>query len=567
MAAGENRTATASKTTEVDPDGEPITITGEGFDPNKGIYVTLCVDEGVGHLSSPCLGGVDMSGEAGTSAWISSNPPSYGEGLATPYGPNGSFSVTLQIAAADQFVDCRDPVAAPDGCVIYMRADHTRTSDRSQDFRIPVSFSGESDDDSESDDSAGGSGTKDESNNTAGGKDDQSKDDDLAKTGVAIIGVGILAIVLIAGGAIVVVLGTRGGKGRKLTAMSAGGVVLGALLVGPAAGPVDAASLEIESGTLTWGVKESLRTHVLSPATGGEVKATGDATVLDDGRFEFRANVDGSVYDSLESARSFAFGGSVRLSGHDLGDGPLLDITIADPRLVIDSAGATLIADVTGNESAGDGSRDSAEITPGPVVRYDDVPLVDVDVTGDDLMPGQDGTLHVNEAATTLTDDGAEALAGYYEPGTALDPVSFTVQLSAVQADGAPNETSGVAPTLVVSLPGGDVEQGSDVVVSGSGYVPGRAVFVAVTPEGEAAGANPSPFAHSKRVVASADGTFTTTLEDVRPVFTNEDANVDCSVSQCHVASFGSPLQIDNRAAEQSADRSQDVFVPVTFTP
>lgn len=562
-AAGENRTATASKTTGIDPDGEPVTITGEGFDPNKGIYIALCVDNGSGQLSSPCLGGVDMSGENGSSAWISSNPPSYGEGLATPYGPNGSFSVTLQVAAADEFVDCRDAAAAPDGCVIYMRTDHTRTSDRSQDFRIPVSFASESGsgggDDRTSDDN------DDNNDDTTGGSGGQNNDDGLARTGVAVIGVGVVAAVLIAGGTVTVLVSTRRGSGRKLTAMSAAGVISAALLVGPSTGPAEAAPLDITSGTLTWGVKESLRTHVLSPVAGGEVTTAGDATVLDAGTIEFEAAVDHGAYDPDALTGTLAFGGSVRLAAHDQGGGPLLDLTIADPRLVIDDGDATLIADITGNGN--DSRGDDVAAAPERAVQYDDVALIDIDVSDESISPGRDGVVHVDGAATTLTEDGAEALAGYYEAGTALDPVSFTIQLAGVLAHGVASPTSSEAPALAVSVPGGDLQRGSDVVVSGSGYLPGRAVFVAVTPDGDAVGRNPSPFAHSKRVVVGADGTFTTTLEDVRPVFTNEDTSVDCSETRCHVASFSSPLRIDNQASARSADRSQDVFVPVTFSP
>jgi hypothetical protein len=97
----------------------------------------VCVDNGPGALPSPCLGGVQQTGESSSSVWVSSNPPSYGEGLATPYGPGGSFTVTLQVKAKDAQTDC---LTTPRGCAVVTRADHTRTSDRTQDARVPVSF-------------------------------------------------------------------------------------------------------------------------------------------------------------------------------------------------------------------------------------------------------------------------------------------------------------------------------------------------------------------------------------------------------------------------------------------
>ncbi|WP_460393470.1 hypothetical protein [Actinophytocola sediminis] len=128
---------TVSKNTGLNPSGDTITVTGSGFDVHKGIYVAVCVDNGPGQVPTPCLGGVDTGGAGGGSAWISSNPPSYGAGLATPYGQGGSFSVTLSVVAVDPVTgtDCR-AVA----CAAVTRADHTRTADRGQDTRVALSF-------------------------------------------------------------------------------------------------------------------------------------------------------------------------------------------------------------------------------------------------------------------------------------------------------------------------------------------------------------------------------------------------------------------------------------------
>ena len=82
----EGQTVTVSKVDGLDPDGETITVHGEGFDLTKGIYVVVCINTGAGQQPTPCLGGADMEGGGGSSAWISSNPPSYGEGLAVPRG-------------------------------------------------------------------------------------------------------------------------------------------------------------------------------------------------------------------------------------------------------------------------------------------------------------------------------------------------------------------------------------------------------------------------------------------------------------------------------------------------
>src|SRR5690625_2659929 len=192
---------TVTPSSGLDPDGQRVTVTGSGFDTSKGIYVGLCVDNGPGQAPSPCLGGVDMEGAGGASAWISSNPPAYGEGVATPFtetGGRGSFSVTLDVAARDAFTDCLDPQVAPNGCVIGTRADHTRTADRSADVRIPVSFAtgGSADD---ADDAGAGAAAGDTDADAAS---DRATGDNLASTGAAVGGAVLLAALPVAGGVV-----------------------------------------------------------------------------------------------------------------------------------------------------------------------------------------------------------------------------------------------------------------------------------------------------------------------------------------------------------------------------
>ncbi|MFL1430081.1 MULTISPECIES: LPXTG cell wall anchor domain-containing protein [unclassified Nocardiopsis] len=133
---------TVSKTDGLDPDGETVTVTGTGYDTSKGIYVALCdtANASATQAPSPCIGGVDMDGSGGASAWISSNPPPYGEGLAVAYsgsGTDGGFSVQITVKADDGSTDCN---AAAVKCAIVTRNDHTRSSDRSQDVFVPVTF-------------------------------------------------------------------------------------------------------------------------------------------------------------------------------------------------------------------------------------------------------------------------------------------------------------------------------------------------------------------------------------------------------------------------------------------
>jgi hypothetical protein len=125
----------ASPTANLSADGTTVTVTGSGYDEEKGIYVALCVDNGPGRKPTPCIGGVDTSGSSGSSIWITNKTPGYAEGLTKKFGKNGSFNVRLSVKASDGNADCR--VTA---CVIATRADHRYPQDTSQLARVPVTF-------------------------------------------------------------------------------------------------------------------------------------------------------------------------------------------------------------------------------------------------------------------------------------------------------------------------------------------------------------------------------------------------------------------------------------------
>lgn len=124
-----------SKTEDLDPVKHRIVVRGFKFDPRVGVYVGLCLGPAEGAKPTPCGGGVDLQGESGSSAWISSNPPPYARNLVTPFTKKGRFSVGITISSKIGDIDCRLVQ-----CAIAVRADHTRSGDRSHDLIIPVNF-------------------------------------------------------------------------------------------------------------------------------------------------------------------------------------------------------------------------------------------------------------------------------------------------------------------------------------------------------------------------------------------------------------------------------------------
>ncbi|MCX5561730.1 hypothetical protein [Streptomyces sp. NBC_00038] len=214
MAAGTSATGpegqklSVSKATGLAEAGETVTVSGSGYNTEKGIYVAFCVDNGAGKTPTPCVGGVDMTGDSGASVWVSSNPPSYGEGLAKPYtgsAHKGSFSVQIKVRAKDANTDCTKSGVT---CSVITRNDHTRGGDQSQTVRIPVTFGGAASSDSDGTASAepsstatAGSGST--TSGTAGtGSSTNSSDGSMASTGADLaVPLGLTAAGLVAVGA------------------------------------------------------------------------------------------------------------------------------------------------------------------------------------------------------------------------------------------------------------------------------------------------------------------------------------------------------------------------------
>ncbi|CAL9429496.1 hypothetical protein SUDANB121_02037 [Nocardiopsis dassonvillei] len=206
---------------------------------------------------------------------------------------------------------------------------------------------------------------------------------------------------------------------RTLTSASATAALAAALLAASAStAHADPAS----GGSAVWGVKQSFRTYVSGPIAHGGYTASGGATRLGNGLIDFPTSggdVDGTFFISGE----VEFSGTVVFTGHDHGQGPALEIRISDPRVEFDGSTATVYADVTSREFHGA----NPALPPGDLIAYGEVPVteltgVNVDVTGTEL--------DFTSAAGTLHPDAVEPFAGFYSAGTAMDPVSFTTDVS-----------------------------------------------------------------------------------------------------------------------------------------
>ncbi|MEV6693635.1 HtaA domain-containing protein [Micromonospora sp. NPDC051196] len=322
--------------------------------------------------------------------------------------------------------------------------------------------------------------------------------------------------------------------------------VLGAAASLAAVAPATAAPADVTGGSLDWGFKSSFRAYVSTGNGNPPIAVTDGATRNTDGTFKFP--VTGGTYDGATGATTVNYGGTVVFSypAH------FFTITLANPTVVLDGAGGSLLADVDLQASGGG-------FEP---VRIEQAAIATLGTTT--AGPTVSGsTVSWSNLTTTLTETGATAFSGFFTAGTVLDPASFTVTTGSGGGPAAPSVT--VNPSAALD------PEGATVTVTGTGFDPdangGVGFYLAFGPKGENYWTNSRPYKPVKwvhknasssaaQVRLPADGSFTTTL-DLVPTYTDGNGNsVDCTAIQCYVMTF---------AAHASNDRSQDTFTPITF--
>lgn len=179
----------------------------------------------------------------------------------------------------------------------------------------------------------------------------------------------------------------------------------------------------VSGASIQWGVKESFRSYVTGPIARGSVAGGWGA--------------GSGAYNPTDDRGRVGFGGSVSYTGH----GGQLDLTLSDPRVQVTGASsATLYLTVR-----------SKGFNGAPDVNASGVAFATLSLPAPTESASRIGW---SGASATMTAAGAEAFAGFYSAGTALDPVSFSFPLGAqVPCDGG---TSGsLAATGAGASPAG----------------------------------------------------------------------------------------------------------------
>ncbi len=219
----------------------------------------------------------------------------------------------------------------------------------------------------------------------------------------------------------------------SLTGLMLALIAIGAVL---SATNARAATANVVAGSLTWGVKSSFVTYIEGPIAGGEVTLSDGLIANENGTFTF-PNAAGTA-DSATGAMDLGFDGAIQFTGHDLGNGPLLDATLSNVRVVVTGTSAVLIADVVSK------SLESAE-----AVEYPDLEVATLNFAG--VVPSfANGALTFANVPASLTEDGVPAFADFYPAGTALDAVTITMTLAAPSPTATattPTATTTTSPT------------------------------------------------------------------------------------------------------------------------
>jgi hypothetical protein len=176
-----------------------------------------------------------------------------------------------------------------------------------------------------------------------------------------------------------------------------------------------AATIPIKGGEVGWGIKESFRSYIEGPIAKGKIELSGGAVRAADGTFVFP--VGAGTYDTTTHTTEVVASGTVHFTGHE----GALDVTFSDPRVVVGAESSAVFADVS-----------SKAFSPGEPEAFPDVEFASLDPSGVAPVFGAE-SVALSAIPAVLTEAGSKAFAGFYKPGTALDPLSLVASFEATK--------------------------------------------------------------------------------------------------------------------------------------
>lgn len=167
---------------------------------------------------------------------------------------------------------------------------------------------------------------------------------------------------------------------------------------------------QVESFEMDWGFKESFRAYLSGTLARGEWTTEGDVSYTTP---TFRIEGSAGTLSPEGDRGELHAAGAVNFSGHE----GLLDQTLAEPRIVIESGSrAILYFDVSGDTQEG------------VSVQQRGVRFAEVGIRRYSVDPSI-GLWSLDGAPVFLTEEGARAF-GTYPAGEVMDPVDLTIQVA-----------------------------------------------------------------------------------------------------------------------------------------
>lgn len=223
--------------------------------------------------------------------------------------------------------------------------------------------------------------------------------------------------------------GSNSGAGASASGSKAGasGSGSGAASAGSGSAETCQAATGVTSATAAWGLKESFQSYITGTIAKGKWEL--DGVGYSNQRYQFTGN--GGNVDTAAKKGSVNYGGAMQFTGHN----GILDLNISNLEVQFDGASQSgkLVADVRSSDMEGV-KTDYGRVAVGDL-KFSSLNVDDSSASG--------------EASVFLTDTGAKAFAGFYEPGLELAPLSFSAQLggsgdcNAVGGSGAAGSSAG----------------------------------------------------------------------------------------------------------------------------
>ncbi len=199
----------------------------------------------------------------------------------------------------------------------------------------------------------------------------------------------------------------------------------------PAPEPEDKC-LAVTDGDFTWGIHDGFVDYITGNIANGSISTSGVRETSSGYAFKYGSG----NFDSDDDTGVVKFTGSVRFKGH----GGQLDVKLGNPEFHINKKQATILLDVTTN-----GKLDKK------------VPFAIVDLKNAKTTAT---SFAVNKASAVLTDQGSDAMQGFYEPGEEVAPVTATLTLGGA-GDCGDDVVSGQKPKGNGGTGGGQPSKGS----------------------------------------------------------------------------------------------------------